>query len=880
MGGKPSVPGWVRWLMDRLMTPAERREALAELDDLHATWEARLGRPEADRRYLREARRYPAALLIRGLGDALRPPEVRGVINAGARCLRSLLRAPVLTSSIVLTVGVGIAGCTALFAVADVLFLRPLPYAGAERLTWIYTHSPPYRFNFSVADFQALEEQQTSFERVAAFQTLSRTFVAGDVVERLSVWETTTAFFDVLGVAPVVGRTATREEGLLDAPVTALVTADFATTRLGASDSELGRVIGSTILLDDAPVEVIGVLPARFGPLGSRTEVFVTARLEPPTRRGPFFQIVLGRLASGVDPEAARDELSAINRRVFPLWRASYQDESATWAMAPLGELLHGDVDRLVLLLGGTVGLLLLLATANAGTLLLSRVHSRARELSVRVALGASRARVVGHLLAEGLILAGAGAVVAALLARGALALMPVVAATYIPRLGEVELSARAMAFAALLATLAGLFFGLVSALHGSPQDAAGSLSSAGRSVTPGRRAQRSQRILVAAQIAIAVPLLLGAGLLGTSLRNLRGADVGFEPRGLLTARVSLAAGRYASSSDLQEFWWSLEDRVARLPGVLATGVSDGRPPVEAFNYNNFDLEDAPTPPGEAQPVANWVSADAGYLAALGIPLVEGRMLTREDETPDAQPAIVVDERWVRRHFPGQSAVGRRLREGGATTGEWTTVVGVVGEVPYAGVAGETGGTVYAPWTGLAEPFIVARVGGEPAELVASLREELRRLDPTAPLTDIETGESLLGASFVQPSHLTLLLGMFASLAALLAVIGLYGVTAHAAQSRRGDIAVRLALGGTPGRVLGAVVRNGVVLSLLGLVAGAASAPAFTRLMSGVLYGIEPGNPVMLLAVVGLLAAVSLAACAVPAWQVVRVDPGTTLRAG
>jgi putative ABC transport system permease protein len=299
---------------------------------------------------------------------------------------------------------------------------------------------------------------------------------------------------------------------------------------------------------------------------------------------------------------------------------------------------------------------------------------------------------------------------------------------------------------------------------------------------------------------------------------------------------------------------------------------------VEAYNYNNFDLEDRPTPAGESQPVACWVSADAGYLEALGVPLLDGRMLTRDDERPGAAPVVVVDETWARRHFPGERVVGRRLREGGATTGPWTTVVGLVGDVTYAGFGGETGGTVYPPWTDFTEAFVMVRTAGEPFGMVGPVGRELRALDPSAPITNVATGEALVSATLTQPRHLTLLLLLFSLVALALAVIGVYGITAHAVQSRRADIAVRMALGAAPGRVLGLVVGRTMALSLAGLLAGVAIAASFAPLLTGLLYGVEPLDPIHLSAAVALLAAVSLAACAVPARGALRADPATVLR--
>jgi putative ABC transport system permease protein len=775
--------------------------------------------------------------------------------------------------------GVGIGGCTLIFAVADVLLFRPLPYAEPDRLVWIYTDSPPNRFNFSVADFQALDAAHSSFEAVAALQTSSQTYVGGERAEVVQVWAVTPGFFELLGVSPVAGRTATRDEGEPGSARTVVVSSDFASTRLGAPPDAPHQVIGRSIGLDDQPFEVIGVLPAGFGPLGARTDVFTTQQFEPPTRRGPFFQVVLGRLAAEVEPEAAAAELREVNRRLFPIWRDSYQDEAATWALAPLEELAHGDSSRTVVLAIGSVVLLLLLAMANSANLLLTRVRSRQRELAVRVALGASREQVLGHLLAESCLLTVCGTAVALALAGGAIDLLPVVAGSYLPRLGEVELGGRTLALALTMGVGSGALFAVVSSLHtGTASPAVGLHATANRSMTSSPRAQRSQRVLVAAQVAVAVPLLAGTALLATSLRNLGRADPGFDPEGLLSARVSLAAGRYADDAERRLFWWELEERVAAIPGVQAAGVSDSRPPVEAYNYNNYDLEDAPTPEGDSQPVAAWVSADAGFLETLGVRVLEGRSLERADEIEGAPPVVVVDEQWARRHFPGSSALGKRLREGGATSGPWTTVVGVVSAVTYAGVGGDTGGTVYAPWTSFSQPFVVARVNGDLAPVLERIRRELQRLDPTAPLTEVSTGVELLRASYTQPRHLAWMLSAFSSIALLLAALGLYGVTAHTVQSSRRDIAVRLALGGSVRRVLELIVGRSLALVALGLMVGVVAAPAFTRLLAGLLFDVEPADVGTLASSTAVLAAVAMVACAVPGWRAVNIDPATVLK--
>ena len=322
-----------------------------------------------------------------------------------------------------------------------------------------------------------------------------------------------------------------------------------------------------------------------------------------------------------------------------------------------------------------------------------------------------------------------------------------------------------------------------------------------------------------------------------------------------------------------------LKERVSALPGVLAASISDSRPPQDADNVNNFDLEDQPTGPGQSQPIATWIATEPDFFATLDIPLIDGRLFQPEDTDQGAPRVIIVDQSWADRHFPGESAVGRRLREGGATTGPWTTVAGVVGDVPYGGLGRDIGGTVYAPWAlGRTSAYFNVRVSWDPAAAVPSVRAALRELDPNAPITEVATGATLLSDSLAQPRHLTFLLTGFSALAMILATIGLYGITAHWVQRRRGDIAIRIALGGSPGSVLTMVLRQGLGLVAGGLAIGAVAAMGVGPMMTSLLYEASPQDPRAVVAVVGLLLGVSSMACLVAGRRAVRVDPGTALR--
>jgi len=880
MGAEPRAPGWVVWMMRRMMPEQDVRVALAELRELHTHWKAEIGEKEADRRFRRQVRQYPFRLVWQALTVTGRtgPWASRTGVT---QSVRSLMRAPGLTSAIVLTVGVGIGGCTAIFAVVDALFLQPLPYPDAERLTLIQTESMPHRWPFSVVDYQALSEQQTSFEAVAAYDRSTSTLTTAERAERITVIAPTPGFFEMFGISPVVGRTPVPDEGLPDAEPTVLVTQDFADRHFDSSGSDAVGALGRTVELDGLAYQVIGVLPSYVGPLGRDVEAFTTLRLQPPQRRGPFFLNVFGKLRTDVDHTLAAEELRAINDRLFPLWADSYQNEGSSWGFQDLRDVLRGDAGtgRLLLILMGAVGMLLLVATANAANLLIARVAARRRELAVRRALGATRAHVMGHLMLESALLTMGGVAVGLLLARGGVALLPVVASSYLPRLTEVGLGGSVWVFAVFLAAGCGLLFGLIPAVQGGGgPDLTEGLRSGGRTATGGRGEQRTQRLLVAGQLAIVVPLLAGAGLLLSSFVRLQSLDPGFDAQSLLSMRVSLSPAAYPDTPTRSQFWDQALERIGALPGVEAAAVAGARPPENLSFTNNFNLEDNPTPPGQSEPSSPWVISEPAFFEVMGIPLLKGRGFEPAD-IEDGPPTVLVDEAWERRYFPGESAVGRRFVEGGDMSSPMTTVVGVVGEVPYQGLGGEGGGAVYrAGARGLGSPYLMIRVAGDPAAVTSLVREELRRMDSTAPITALATGETLLGNSLTRPRHLSLLLTVFALVALLLAVVGLYGITAYSVQRRAGDIAIRLALGGSPSSVLSMVVRQGMGLAAVGVAVGVAVALGVNRILVDLLYEVSPDDPWTLLGVAALMLSVSAVACLIPGRHAVRLDPSSTLR--
>lgn len=875
-GSPPPVPGPIAWALARLLNERERRLVLAELAELHAAVAARHGVPEADRRYLRQLRRYPVLLALRRLRTIVRfsgggDGEIR-------RAGRALASSPVLSLTIVATLALGIAGCAVVFSMVEALYLSPLPYPDADRVARIYTDAPPNRFPLSVVDFQALEARQTSFEHVGAYRTTSRALAGDAGVELMRVVEATPGLLETWGLTPRWGRTPTRAEGAPDAPATVMVTAGFAERRMDVPTP--ADAIGRTLMLDDQPWEVIGILPPDLGPLARGSEFVPTLRLQPPTRKGPFFLTVFGRLAAGVEPAAARAELRALNEQLFPLWADSYQDRRATWGLEDVTAYARGDVGPLLGVLMGAVALMLLIAVTNAVNLLLARFGSRAREMAVRRALGASAGRIWWHLAAESAWLAGLGGALGLALAYVGIRALPVVAGDWLPRAADATLGGYTVAFAAGLAGMAALLFAIVPAIHGRKDSHLGAdLRSGGRSSTDGRSQQRTQRLLVAGQLAVVTPLLVGTTLLLASFARLQEVEPGYAAEELLMVNVALGPTRYADGGRRADFWEPAISSLAAMPGVAGVTLSSERPPDDVGNVNNFRLEDRPPPAGESEPVAPWITVAPSYFDVLGIPIIDGRGFEAGDLDDGAPPVVVVDEAWARLHYPGESPVGRRLYAGGRTTGPQTTIVGVASTVPYQGVGTSPLGAMYEPTrAGLVNAWLIVRTSGDPGTAAPAVREALRQTDPSVPIVSMATGASLLRDSFIRPRHLSLLLGTFSAVALGLAVIGLYGITAHFVQRRRSDIAVRLALGGAPESVIGRTVWQGLRLTLAGLAVGLLATVPLTGGLSALLYEVEPRDPLALAAAAALLVAVSGVACLVPAVRAVRVDPAEVLR--
>ncbi len=831
---------------------AARREALARFGDLDYT-----------RRYCREQ-------------DLRKETRMRWSLSFDefARDLRvsvrSLVRLPGLTATIVLTVGIALGAAVAMIALVRTVLLRPLPYADPESLVWIYTDNPPYRFRLSLVDFRALEADHPAFTSVAAYGSSRATVNDGDLADRVNVKDVSGSYFPMLGQRAHVGRLFGIEDDAR-ADRLAVLTHAYWVGRFGSDPSVLGRAMS----IDGTTSTIVGVLQEDVGPLEREVALFRIARWPVPKRKGPFFYTVLGRLRPDVSRTAAAETLRATNRRLFPIWRSSYQDEKATWGMMDLKERAVGDIGATLLFVSSAVGCLLLLACANAVNLLLARGLHRTRELAVRGALGASRGRLLQHVLVEAAALSAAAALVGLGCALLTIQLVTLYGAEYIPRIDEMRFTTADLAALAGLAIVAAFVIGLVPAWHGSRIAVDQALKTSGRSMTEGLGARRVRRALVAAEFALATPLLVAAALILVSLDRLARVPVGIDTSRVLTAGVSLPGARYREEADREAFWKRVQRRLAELPGVDRAAIADSRPPDEAGQTNNFDLEARPTPPGQNQPLCTWVGVTPEYFAAVGLRLERGRLL---DDRSLREDVIVVDRAWANRFFPGEEVVGRRLKSGGCTTCDWTTVVGVVGNVKWRGLDAVEDGTVYFPLVDLPNAFVVLRTSGDPASLIPMMRQAVKELDPALPLSDVATGDELVSASLATPRYLSAVTGVFALSALVLAVVGIYGVMSHFVQQHRRDIGIRLALGGDPARVRRRVVSQGMALVAAGVAVGAIAAVVAGRLLTTLLFGVSPTDPRMIVGVPAGLVLVAIVACLVPAQRAARLDPAQVLR--
>lgn len=787
-------------------------------------------------------------------------------IRQAARALR---RAFGYSTGVALTLALGIGAVTAVFALIDGVLLQPLPYRQADRLVLIRERNLEDEWNTSVVDFRAIVEQNRSFEAVAAMRSLDAILTGGKAPQWVNARWVTAAFFDVLGVTPARGRSFQPGEDRPGAAPVVVLGQAFAERQFGPAVDPLGR----TVTVDGVAYTVVGIMPRGVERLpGMRADLWPAMSLDEPTRRGPFLLNTVARLKPGVTLSQAAADLSAISRRLFPVWREGFQDETARLTPRPLQAAIVGSSGTFLWVAFGAVLAVLLIAVVNIANLVLMRATERIPDLSVRAALGASRGRLARLLITESLLLASIGGFIGVGLAALLLELYRTLGPD-LPRLAEVTIDARVIAFVAVVVVASGLFFGTLPLLF---MRAGRSTAADRHSAGTGKSLLRSG--LVTLEFALALPLLIAAGLLIVSLMKLERVDPGFDADHLLTARVRLLEASYPDAGAQLAFWNRAVAELERLPGVLAAGLGSGVPPDNPWTFNNFEVVGRPSVQG-TQPMSPWTPVTAGFFAALGVPLLAGRSFDAATDRPDTGRVVMVSDAWAKRFFPGESAVGKQLYEGGDFAVP-VTVVGVTGDVKFAGLE-QAGESVYAPvsqgWPNN-PTYIYLRTGPEPLALVEPLRQALVRLDAALVPTEITTMRSRLRDSLGDERHWAVIIVSFALSAVLLSAVGVSGVLAFYVSRQYKEIGIRLALGADAPRVLAMVMRRGLGCAVVGSAIGILLAFFLTRSLEALLFQVGRTDLPTFLVAGALLLAVACAASWFPARRASRVDAAVALR--
>lgn len=792
---------------------------------------------------------------------------------------RLLGRSPGFTALCVLTLGIGIGATTAIFSVVNPLLLSGLPYPDAERIVAISERDADGdATNVGFTTYADLVASSRSLESAAAVASWQPTLSDPGNAERVPGERVSWTYFGVLGIRPSLGRDFREDE---DSPNPAeravILTHGLWARRYGGDSSIVGRVLS----IDGIPHNVVGVLPASFdNVLAPTTQIFRVLRYETTQEwacRTCRHLRMVGRMREGVTLEQAATELGALMARL----KAEHPRDYATGGVRVISvqELVTGRLRPVLFAVIGATALVLLIAVANVANLQLARAMRRESEFAIRAALGAGRGRLAQQLLAEGLLLAALGAAAGVLIAYIALPALISRLPDEMPRLGAIRIDRYALGVSVLLSVAIGVVIGLAPAWHGGRASVFDTLRGGARLAGSHRLLARGG--LVVAEVALALMLLAGAGLLSRSLVELYAVDAGFDPEGLLTLEAQATGPKYDSRNELFAHHDRLREAVLAVPGVVGVGVASQLPLSGNMDTYGVRAQDRPLPNPELAPYADRYTVSHDFMQAMGIPLLRGRHFTQFDRD-SAPPVVIVSEALAEEVWPGEDPLGRRIRVGGGET-PWREVVGVAANVRHSGLDTEVTLQVYIPqrqWIFADNQVVlVARTAGDPAARAEAVRSAVRSIDPDQPVMRLATMGQVVARSTAQRSLALILFAVFAGVALLLAAAGIYGVLAGHVAERTREIGVRSALGATPVDIVRLVLMQGARLALLGLAIGLAGALGFGRVLSAMLYGVEAGDPMTLAMVSAVLAAVAVVACLVPAQRALRVNPATALRA-
>jgi len=899
------MPDWTEHVRPRLSTlhlsPAREAEIVEELSQhLDDRWRELVAggasAAEATRLALADFReenllaRYLAPLRQSHLASPIVPGEPKGNWFSDLRqdlryAARTLRKRPAFSLAAVLTLALGIGSNAAIFTVINAVLLRPLPFPASERLVAVYTRFLPSSgidspFSpLSGPEFADVRGRVDAFAVTAAYGFGNRNLSRADEVERVLTMRVTPGFFDVLGIGPALGRTFTEEEAQPGRGCLAVLSYPPSGKPEGA--------IGSTIRLDDAPCEVIGVMPAGFVFRDDRVKVWTALpvnTVETLANRESHGLAGIARLREGVDAAQADAQLQSLRG----YWSQKYPDPYAKGHFAffqPLHEDFVGNQRDALLLLGGATLFVLLIVSVNLAALMVSNGEARRREFAVRYALGANRRRLIRQVITEAMLLAAAGGAAGVLFANmllaGLLALYP----QRLPAAQAIAIDSTAVLYTCALVIVAGGLVGLVPALHATGMRMQETMRTDSRTATPSRRAVAVRSVLAVSQLALSVILLAGALLLIRSYQRLQQAELGIEADHVLSFSVFIPPGRQPDAVAARRTLAAMEDRLAATPGVETAGAISNLPLASAGPPDSFVIEGRPQPPsGSLAWNARYLMATPRMFRALGIRLKRGRLFA-ETDTVGQPPAAVINETAARLYWPGDDPIGRRIRYYPQESNQWIQIVGIVGDVRSIDARQAAPPAIYVPlaqaprppYQGRGMTFLV-RTAGNPAAIAASARAAVASIESGLPVADLRTMNEIISRASGQPRFTTVVMSFLAGTAFFLAALGLYGTLAYGVEQRVREIGVRVALGADKRLIMRMIIGNGMGLALAGVVIGVPSALALTRLIGGMLSGISSTDPVTYIAVVAMLVISTLVASYLPARRATRVDPIVALR--
>ena len=812
--------------------------------------------------------------------------------------VRNLLRTPGFTFITVFTLALGIGANTAIFSVVNAVILRPLGYPRPERLVYISSQFPQMGFDqfwISPPEFLEFQERTKSFSAVGAFTTGQANLTAPDRPRRLNSGIASAELFKVLGVNAMFGRTFDAAETRPNGPQVAMLSHEVWQSSFGGR----ADVLNAPVEINGIRRTIVGIMPPRFDVADQHVEVWLPLVVNPANRqnRGNHFLYLIGRLADGATLASAKAELDTLLEgwptsiaRAADATRGPHTPDTQNHRLRldALQAQIVGSARTAVLVLQGAVIFVLLIACANLANLLLARAESRHKEFAVRMALGAGRLRLLRQFMVEGCLLSCTGALLG--LGVAVFGVQALIAAypDSLPRSADVSLDLGVLAFTLAIGLATGVVFGLAPLLHVAPTATAAALKESGQRTTASVSRNRLRRGLVMGEVALAVALVIGAGLLLRTVMNLANVDAGFNRSQLVTFAVALPNAAYSKPEQVRTFYTRLLDQLRSSGGVQSVAAMSGLPPLRQVNANDTNIEGyVPPPKGPFANVDYYNTVTSGYVETMGIPIVEGRAFQPTDALGTT---VMINQTMARTFYKDQSPIGRRVRPFGPPSANipWFTIVGVLKDVKQGGVDKKTGTELYFNFEQLtnnaAANFvpnsmdIVMRTTQPLDALAGPIRQIVSSLDPALPVVKLQTMDDAFAEAIGRPRLLAQLLGIFAGLAILLAAIGSYGVLSYMVTERRREIGIRMALGADRASVLRMVLRQGLVLTVVGIAGGLAVAFAMNRVLASLLFGVRPSDPATMGAVVALIATVAFIACYLPARLATRVDPMIVLR--